>query len=158
MPTGVYLHARKAYPPEFVQRVSDLYSSGLAQHEVARKLQTTQKVIWTVMRNHGIARRPAIKRDQARERNSSWKPEASDYATLHYRVAAARGRPKRCEQCGTTDAAKHYDWANLTGNYADVNDYRRMCRSCHHRFDGRAKNLGRYAIAKRKEDARESHI
>lgn len=28
-----------------------------------------------------------------------------------------------------------YLWANLTGRYQDVNDYRRMCASCHGRFD-----------------------
>ena len=34
-------------------------------------------------------------------------------------------------------ASKIYDWANLTGKFYDVNDYKQMCRSCHSIFDGR---------------------
>jgi hypothetical protein len=27
------------------------------------------------------------------------------------------------------------EWANLTGNYADIDDYERMCVLCHRNFD-----------------------
>ena len=33
------------------------------------------------------------------------------------------------------DPSCTYDWANLTGDYADVSDFARMCRSCHRRYD-----------------------
>ena len=46
---------------------------------------------------------------------------------------------------------KNYDWANLTGHYDDPNDYKRMCRSCHWKYDERIKNIKHM----RKEVARE---
>ena len=61
--------------------------------------------------------------------------------THHQRVDKARGQPKRCAVCGTRDLRKRYEWANLTGNYANVRDYKRMCSSCHAKFDGKARNL-----------------
>jgi hypothetical protein len=54
---------------------------------------------------------------------------------MHLRVETARGKPKRCGLCGTIDPDKRYHWANLTGNYADVNDYIRACVSCHFLMD-----------------------
>jgi hypothetical protein len=54
---------------------------------------------------------------------------------LHRRVAKARGRPAKCERCGATDSSLRYEWANLTGNYEDISDYERMCRTCHKRYD-----------------------
>jgi hypothetical protein len=72
-----------------------------------------------------------------------WIGDSATYGAFHKRVKAARGAPSACEQCGTSDPSKTYDWANLTGNYQDVNDYARMCRSCHRGYDiGRGGTLG----------------
>lgn len=49
----------------------------------------------------------------------------------------------QCEICGTTDADKSYDWANLTGKYDDPSDYKRMCRSCHAKQDRVILNIGK---------------
>jgi hypothetical protein len=87
--------------------------------------------------------------EQLREkmRNSSTRFIRSDgpvtYQAYHYRVIAERGRPSLCEICGTTDGNAHFEWANLTGNYADASDYKRLCKSCHNRLDGVVKNLQR---------------
>jgi len=62
------------------------------------------------------------------------------YSAFHKRVISQRGQPKKCEVCGTTDENKTYHWANLTGNYSDVADYKRMCLSCHREYD--KKNRG----------------
>jgi NADH pyrophosphatase NudC (nudix superfamily) len=45
------------------------------------------------------------------------------------------GQLSKCSQCGTEDKNKRYEWANLNGNYHDVNDYARMCSDCHHKYD-----------------------
>ncbi len=66
--------------------------------------------------------------------------EAS-YSAYHHRVTAARGKPKACEDCGCTDPACRYEWANLTGNYADPNDYKRLCKPCHVLFDDIARKV-----------------
>lgn len=67
--------------------------------------------------------------------NHSARQEMVDYSGAHWRVCAARGRPRKCEVCGKDDPKQMYDWANLTGNYLDVNDYKRMCRKCHAAYD-----------------------
>lgn len=74
-------------------------------------------------------------RDQWGERNPTWIGDQAGYAALHTRVHRRRGMPKRCERCGTQDPSKTYEWANLTGNYQDPDDYERMCKSCHNRYD-----------------------
>ena len=104
-----------------------------------------------VMRRYGIQARPAIPRDQAGPRNACWKGDAASYQALHLRVESARGKPKHCTQCDDTDPTTRYEWANLTGNYADVNDYERMCVLCHRRFDAdrRARTGARTSPARR---------
>lgn len=66
--------------------------------------------------------------------NLQWKGVKAGYKAFHLRVEAARGKPKKCEDCGTT-SAKRFEWASVSGNYSDVNDYKRLCVSCHRRFD-----------------------
>jgi hypothetical protein len=57
------------------------------------------------------------------------------YKTLHNRVRRLYGRPSLCEVCGTT-TAKRFEWANVTGVYAiGRENWKRMCHSCHSRFD-----------------------
>jgi hypothetical protein len=143
MPKGVYERrprSPKTYPMEVVLRVANLYRNGMTQAEVARELGTTQKVVYRVMFNHGIARRRAAKRDQRGARNHAWKGDKAGYPAMHYRVYRERGRPFPCSVCGTMQA-RAYDWANLTGNYADTSDYVPMCRSCHWKHDGQVRNL-----------------
>lgn len=63
-------------------------------------------------------------------------PQGYQYG--HSKVRLARGKPKICLFC-----RKHkknhpkliFDWANLTKNYHNPNDYVPACRSCHNRFD-----------------------
>lgn len=130
----------KMYPQDLVESVIRLYRLGHTQVEVAAICGTTQKVIWRLMLRHGIKTRPRAKRNQRGEANSSWKGEHIGYSAAHLRVAAARGSPSLCEHCGTT-SAKQFDWASVTKNYADISDYIRLCRSCHHKMDGTVRNL-----------------
>ena len=75
------------------------------------------------------------------------KGDSAKYAALHLRVSVARGKPSLCMRCGTTEAAR-FEWANLTGDYANVEDYVRLCGSCHRRMDGAVHNLGDHAKKK----------
>lgn len=127
-----------------VDKVRQLYADGLSQGEVADALGTTQKVVWTLMRRHDIPRRPPIARSPLRGRDHpSFNPSSTNYATLHGRVEAARGRPSECAACGSTSPDERYEWANLTGDYQSVDDFARMCVPCHRRFDaGRRSKAG----------------
>lgn len=73
----------------------------------------------------------------------AWKGDNASYRSLHRRVEKNRGKANRCEICGldSPSSPKRYQWANLTGKYADINDYKQMCASCHRKYDlGRAKS------------------
>ena len=66
-----------------------------------------------------------------------WAGDRAGYQALHLRVEVARGKPSGCQRCGCEEPSARYEWANLTGNYTDINDYERMCVPCHRSFDAR---------------------
>jgi hypothetical protein len=115
-------------------KAKELYEKGMTQHEVAKSLDTTQKVIWRVFKENKYTCRVAKKRDQTGEKNSSWKGDKAGYAAHHYRVQNVRGTPSKCSMC-ETEKAKRFEWANVTGNYSNIYDYIRLCKSCHSKFD-----------------------
>lgn len=54
---------------------------------------------------------------------------------IHLWVVKWRGKPMECQVCGTKDK-KFYDWANIDHSYKRIlEDYIRMCRSCHRYYD-----------------------
>lgn len=65
----------------------------------------------------------------------AWEGSAAEYSKLHRKVEKVRGKPQCCWICGATDPCFIYEWANLTGKYEDIQDYKRLCRSCHQKFD-----------------------
>jgi hypothetical protein len=86
----------------------------------------------------GCSRRERVAQmmsDARGTKNRAWRGAEASYFALHRRVYVVRGQPQRCDECGSTDPARTYEWASLTQRYEDVNDYRRMCRSCHRKFD-----------------------
>lgn len=127
--------------PVDVLAVRSLYESGLTQEETANALGLTRKVIERVMRQNKILARKAAKRDQWGDKNTNWRGDSATKSKLHRRLDRRFGKPKKCSTCGTTDGTRTYDWANLTGHYTDINDYKRMCRSCHWKFDKKFLNF-----------------
>lgn len=127
---------------EDVQRFADAYSRHGSMHDAAKELGVADATVWRVLRRAGIARKPVgHKRDSSGPRNHKWKGDNATYSTLHQRVSRYRGTPSKCEKCGTTDPCATYDWANMTGDYHNVNDYKRLCRSCHWSNDGIVSNF-----------------
>lgn len=123
-------------PPCPESQLREMYEAKrMSQREIAQSLCVSLKRIQTAMRRFGITPRPQTRRNQHGPANPCWKGEEAGYQAMHLRVARKRGKPQRCERCGTSDPRKHYDWANLTGRYGNVDDYERMCRSCHRRYD-----------------------
>lgn len=130
-----------------------LYESGMTIDEVAAALHTTAKVIGNRLRGAGCQRRKAVKRNQRGSANSSWRGSDATYATFHKRVEVARGTPSACDGCGTTEACR-YEWANLTGNYQDTDDYSRLCVSCHRKHDAARRRATGNATSKHVPRAR----
>jgi hypothetical protein len=124
-------------------KLISLYASG--QEECGIALQVSRKVIYNAMKRLGIAARKAAKRDQWGPKNTGWKGADANIVCKHKRLYRSLGQPLQCDECGTNDPKRTYDWANLTGNYDDPSDFKRMCRSCHAKYDGKIQNLGAWA-------------
>lgn len=76
-------------------------------------------------------------------KHGMWKGDNAKYCAIHEFISKWKGKPKKCEMCGTTKAKK-YEWANIDHKYSRVlEDYIRMCTKCHLNFD-REKNRGRW--------------
>lgn len=114
-------------------RLKLLYGSGLTQSECASALGVSQKVVWRALKRLGVKARKSVKRNQYGANNSSWKGGEATYSAFHARVIAVRGKPSLCEFCGATSG--RFEWSNQTGAYQNVEDYKRLCVSCHKRFD-----------------------
>lgn len=121
----------REYPAALVEQVRHLYESGMTIAEIQSSVSGIK--VQNVMQRYGIARRPATERDQRGERNSSWRGDRAGCQALHLRVETVRGKPRECARCGATSG--RMEWANLTGDYANTDDYQRMCVGCHRRYD-----------------------
>ncbi len=122
----------REYPPALVEQVQRMYSDGMTIAEIQAVLPRGFKAQRIVERHVPIRRTPA-KREQRGERNAAWKGDEASYTALHLRVVVARGKPSECENCGIREG--RFEWANLTGRYEDVDDYARLCVSCHRKLD-----------------------
>jgi hypothetical protein len=64
-----------------------------------------------------------------------YKGEKVGYWGLHRWLDRTLGRPKKCQDCGTTNQSRYF-WANISGLYKrDINDFKRLCGKCHKAFD-----------------------
>lgn len=119
----------------------------MSQKEIGNLYGVSQKVVWRWCRVLDIHKKP-IKRNQFGPNNSSWKPtlppsqrDKNWYRTLHKRAELIRGKPKKCEICGTTDPSKKYHWASPEHKYDSIYEFIRMCVSCHCKHDFRIMNI-----------------
>lgn len=122
-------------------KLKSLYEGGLTQRECAEALGVGHKVVVNAIKRLGIQPRKAAKRDQWGEKNQGWKGDQAKKGPLHRRLYRVFGQPSKCDVCGTCDPGRSFDWANLTGDYANPLDYKRMCRSCHWKYDDKHKNF-----------------
>lgn len=116
----------------------------MASEETKKKMSEVHKKLGTGKWMKGRKASPeTIKKmvDKARrgEENHNWKGDDVGYFSLHAWVNRKLGRPRVCDHCGTT-SAKRYEWANKCGLYKrDVNDWLRLCKSCHVKYDNQRK-------------------
>jgi hypothetical protein len=74
-------------------------------------------------------------RGKTEEKSIHWKGNEAGKSNMHKWVERWKGKPKKCEMCGT-EKAKKYEWANVDHSYKRIlEDYIRMCTSCHRKFD-----------------------
>lgn len=78
------------------------------------------------------------------EKHPAWKGENVSKVGLHAWVKRNKGTPNLCEVCGTI-TAKKFEWANIDHTYRRVlEDYKRMCTSCHRNYDIEKNNYPRF--------------
>ena len=69
------------------------------------------------------------------EGTTSWKGINAKYNAKHDWVSTIKGRPQKCEVCGTNDK-RRYEWANKDHKYSrNPDDYIRLCHRCHIKLD-----------------------
>jgi len=108
--------------------------------EMAIFYKIGRKKIQNDMRFFGVVARKSISRaGQRGENNNNWKGDNATYEAYHRRMRQCQ--PQKCEICGTTDPEKHYEWASMSKKYHDPDDYKRLCRSCHSKYDKMEKNF-----------------
>ena len=85
----------------------------------------------------GIAYRLRRKQNPINEtKHYKWKGDKVGYYGVHDWITKHYGQPVGCQECGLNDPKRVYHWANLSGEYKrDINDFKRMCVSCHRKFD-----------------------
>ncbi len=119
-----------------VDEIVALYKSGLSLRTIAPRFGVNYDTIWRRLKSAGVpSRRKGTTGHWWGEDHHQWKGSGAGYTALHTRLNRRFGKPKSCDLCGTSDANKVYDWANLTGHYDDLKDFKRMCRKCHINFD-----------------------
>ena len=70
------------------------------------------------------------------ENSYAWRGDKCCYQRLHQWVKRWKGKPMKCEHCGTEEK-KMYHWANKSHNYLrDLNDWISLCVPCHKQYDG----------------------
>jgi len=78
------------------------------------------------------------------ENSSTWKGNDVGYSGVHAWIKNKFGFPNKCEICGTT-TAKIYHWANINHRYKrKAEDWKRMCVSCHAKYDYKFNNKKHY--------------
>lgn len=87
--------------------------------------------------------RTHFKKGVCGEEHSQWKGDDVGYSGVHTWVKKEYGQPDKCEQCGKSGLKGHQiNWANKSGEYKrDIKDWLRLCRKCHHKYDGISKKI-----------------
>lgn len=73
----------------------------------------------------------------------NWKGEDVGYSAIHSWVKRKLGKPSKCNECGFISSNPNkIHWANISHQYKrDVNDWIRLCASCHKKYDLGVKKL-----------------
>lgn len=71
------------------------------------------------------------------DKASHWKGDNIGYCGIHQWIKKVLGNPSTCSECGTEELNNYkMHWANISGEYKrDVNDWKRLCASCHFKID-----------------------
>jgi hypothetical protein len=71
------------------------------------------------------------------EEHPKWKGQDVSYSALHHWIKRKLGSPDICSQCGKSGlTGKYITWANISHKYLrHTSDWKRLCQSCHKKYD-----------------------
>lgn len=118
-----------------------LHNEGFTQMMLSKEFGIGRKSVSNAIARLNLLHHKSIKRNQFGSNNSNWKGCSANLVSKHKRLYRAFGQPSTCDVCGTSENNKSYDWANLSGDYDNPSDFKRMCRSCHSKYDKKHENF-----------------
>lgn len=111
---------------EVLEKISKSKTGHIVSEETKQKIRET---------NIRIGRIPPSNYGNFKEVTEKIEVRSSAYVAIHQWVVREKGRPSKCEHCGT-EKAKRFDWANTDHKYKrDLDDYIRLCVKCHRSYD-----------------------
>ena len=135
MPTGIYPMEKRGGMFKNGHKLSKeslkkLSKSNTGKHHTEA---TKQKIRETNIR---IGKTPPSNYGKFKEtEGENVKLRSSTYVAIHQWIVREKGRPNKCEHCGTEDA-KRLEWANIDHKYKrNTDDYIRLCTKCHREYD-----------------------
>lgn len=114
-----------------------VYAEGDTHHPMIEKACAECGIVGLIQvrRDHCSRRCSKIgEKNPSQQKNSRHGLTPSQYASAHSAVRKARGSAFGCRHCETT-APRVYHWANISGDYFNVDDYINLCVPCHDAYD-----------------------
>lgn len=123
MPSGVYVRKHYKHTEAFKEKLR----------------QAHKRHNWGFQKGHKL---------YAQEKSSNWKGNEVKYSGLHIWVRKYLGKHDTCEHCGKTGLkGKKIHWANKSRKYQrNLEDWIRLCASCHSKYDNKINNINKMPI------------
>ena len=120
--------------PALLAEIKSLYDGGFSFSMIQKHFGFSKKKTQNIIKRSGAKARTKKEAALYGDKNPNWKGDKAGYTALHDRITVRKGKANRCDRCGIL-GAKSYHWANMTGNYHDLDDYTPMCQKCHFEYD-----------------------
>ncbi len=134
-----FRHGPPRMPLDYA-KICETYHAGASLSQLSELFEISLVTAFRVLDRSGVKRR-ARGATPGKPRPSIHRGPLVSLCRKHVRLRAALGKADHCEECGTRDPAKLYDWSNQTGNYDDFRDFKQMCRACHVHFDAERRRI-----------------
>lgn len=111
------------------------YMGGKSLSEITKVLPISITGAWKVLKMYGVKLRTY--QSPSREKHWNWKGDKAGYGAIHGFINRAKGKPNKCDNPNCEGKSKVFEWANINGHKytRNIEDYIRLCRSCHRRMD-----------------------
>lgn len=114
--------------------VAALTKQGLSAEAIGKLFGVAKPTVLRYRKRIGVVAGSRQLLCPKKEKSPNWKGDNVVVETLRRRRRQKKGPARYCEECNITNTNTRYIWCNLTGNYADFNDYKSMCCKCNYAY------------------------